>query len=101
QTIPAGELILVSLISANRDKEKWPDADVLDLRRKPGQHMTFGHGIHYCVGAPLARLEAHIAFGKLLPRFPRMELAVGPDDLAWRSSTLVKGLTTLPIRLNG
>jgi cytochrome P450 len=100
-TIPAGELVLVSLISANRDKEKWLDADVMNLRRKPGQHLTFGHGIHYCVGAPLARLEAHIAFGKLLPRFPKMELAVEPDDLVWRASTLVKGLTTLPIRLKG
>lgn len=101
QTIPAGELVMVSLISANRDKERWPDADVMDLHRKPGGHMTFGHGIHYCVGAPLARLETLIAFGKLLPRFPKMELAAEPDELVWRASTLVKGLDTLPIRLNG
>jgi cytochrome P450 len=100
-TIPADELILVSLISANRDKEKWPDADVMDLRRKPGQHMTFGHGIHYCVGAPLARLEAHVAFAKLVNRFPKMELAGEPEELVWLASTLVKGLTALPIRLNG
>ncbi len=100
-TIPEGELVMVSLMSGNRDSAKFPDADVLDLHRKATGHLTFGHGIHYCVGAPLARLEAVIAFRKLLPRFPKMELAAEPEELVWRASTLMRGLATLPLRLNG
>lgn len=69
------------------------------MTRKPGGHAAFGHGIHYCVGAPLARLEAEVAFGQLVARFPEMTLATDFDELAWRHSTLVRGLTALPVRL--
>jgi cytochrome P450 len=61
--------------------------------------MAFGHGIHYCVGAPLARLEAEIAFGGLIERFGSMALAVPAQTLRWRPSTLIHGLETLPVRL--
>ncbi|MFI9355278.1 cytochrome P450 family protein [Streptomyces lydicus] len=99
--IPAGELVLVSLVSANRDSERFTDPDRLDLTRAPGGNLAFGHGIHYCVGAPLARLEAQIAFRQLLDRYPDMELAAEPAELYWRASTLMRGLHSLPVRLGG
>ncbi|MGW1375094.1 cytochrome P450 family protein [Streptomyces sp. NPDC002446] len=99
--IPAGELVLVSLVSANRDGERFTDPDRLDLTRPPGGHLAFGHGIHYCVGAPLARMEAQIAFRQLLERYPDMALAAEPSELYWRASTLMRGLNSLPVRLGG
>jgi len=96
-TIPAGEVVLVSLASANRDPGHYPDADALDLRRDAG-HLAFGFGIHHCLGAPLARLEGDVAFRTLLARFPDLALAAEPE-LTWRASTLIRGLTRLPVRL--
>jgi cytochrome P450 len=96
--IPAGEVVLVALASANRDADHFPDADELDLRRDPG-HLAFGFGIHHCLGAPLARLEGEVAFRTLLARFPDLALAADPAELGWRSSTLIRGLTRLPVRL--
>ena len=61
--------------------------------------LAFGHGIHYCLGAPLARLEGEIAFGALLSRFPALSLAVPVDRLRWRPSSLIRGLESLPVRL--
>nr|WP_246459800.1 cytochrome P450 [Amycolatopsis jiangsuensis] len=98
-TIPAGEFVQVSLLAANRDEGRFPDPDDLDVTRPPGGHLAFGHGIHYCVGAPLARLEAEIALGGLLNRFPDLTLAVPEDELDYRKSTLVHGLNALPVRL--
>jgi len=97
--IGAGEVVLVSLSGANRDPSRYADPDRLDLGRDSGGHVAFGHGIHYCLGAPLARLEAEIAFGALLDRFGEITLAVPPDELRWRPSTLIHGLETLPVRL--
>ncbi len=97
--IGPGEVVLVSLSGANRDPSRYADADRLDLGRDTGGHVAFGHGIHYCLGAPLARLEAEIAFGALLDRFSEITLAVPPDELRWRPSTLIHGLETLPVRL--
>jgi cytochrome P450 len=97
--VPEGEIVLVALGSANLDEDRFPDADRLDIRRDPGGHLAFGHGIHYCLGAPLARLEGEIAFTGLLNRFPAMELAVDPDDLRWRPGTIIRGLEKLPVRL--
>jgi cytochrome P450 len=97
--IPAGEPVLVVTSSANRDPARFPDPDRLDLGRDASGHVAFGHGIHYCVGAPLARLEGEIAFGALLSRFPRLSLAVDPAALRWRPSSLIHGLETLPVRL--
>jgi cytochrome P450 len=98
-TIPEGEFVQVSLLAANRDAERFPDPDELDVTRPAGGHVAFGHGIHYCVGAPLARLEAEIALGGLLARFPDLRLAVEPDQLRYRNSTLVHGLQELPVLL--
>ena len=97
--IGPGEVVLVSLSGANRDPSRYADPDRLDLGRDSGGHVAFGHGIHYCLGAPLARLEAEIAFGALLDRFGEITLAVPPDELRWRPSTLIHGLETLPVRL--
>ena len=96
--IPAGEVVFVSLGSANRDPGHYQHPDDLDLHRDTG-NLAFGYGIHHCLGAPLARLEGEIAFQTLLSRFPELELADDPDELSWRSSTLIRGLTRLPVRL--
>jgi cytochrome P450 len=98
-TIPADSLVLVGLGSANRDEDRFEHADQLDITRPVGGHLAFGHGIHYCLGAPLARLEGEIAFRGLLAAFPDMKLAVAPDDLTWRISILVHGLEKLPVVL--
>ncbi len=98
-TIPEGEFVLVSLLGANRDAERYPEPDKLDITRAAGGHLAFGHGIHYCVGAPLARLEAEIALGGLLARFPELALDAKADELVYRPSSLVHGLETLPVRL--
>jgi cytochrome P450 len=102
--IPAQQVVILSLSSANRDESRFGCPASFDLdRARPGDqgggHVAFGHGIHYCLGAPLARLEAEIAFGALLDRFPDMTLAVPPAELRWRPSTLIRGLETLPVRL--
>jgi cytochrome P450 len=100
QTIPAGRIVLVGLLSANRDGTRFPDADRLDVTRPDNPHVAFGHGIHYCLGAPLARLEAQIALGGLLSRYPALRLAVPAHELTWKPGTLIRGLTTLPVRLH-
>jgi len=98
-TIPAREWVLCATSSANRDPGRFPDADRLDVRRDAGGHVAFGHGIHYCLGAPLARLEGEVAFAALLSRFPGLSLAADPSTLRWRPSSLIHGLETLPVRL--
>jgi cytochrome P450 len=98
-TIPARAWVLCATSSANRDPARFADPDRLDVGRDAGGHVAFGHGIHYCLGAPLARLEGEIAFGALLSRFPALSLAVDPATLRWRPSSLIHGLETLPVRL--
>ncbi len=71
----------------------------MDVTRAPGAHMAFGHGIHYCVGAPLARMEGEIALRGLIERFPALTPAADPVELRWRDSMLIRGLETLPVRL--
>ncbi|MGY1690783.1 cytochrome P450 family protein [Geodermatophilus sp. SYSU D01105] len=100
-TIPAGEVVLVALSSANRDPGHFPSPDALDLERDAGGHLAFGFGLHHCLGAPLARLEGDVAFRTLVGRFPDLALAADPDQLTWRSSMLIRGLTRLPVRLHG
>jgi cytochrome P450 len=97
--IPEGGFVVISLLGANRDGERFPEPEDLDITRATGGHLAFGHGIHYCVGAPLARLEAEIAIGRLLARFDDLTLVGDPGELRWRESTLVHGLETLPVRL--
>lgn len=96
--IPAGQLVLVALLAANHDVRQYDDPDRLDVTRTPNPHLAFGHGIHYCLGAPLARLEAEIAIGRLLSRYPRIRLD-GNGVPHYRNSTLMRGLTSLEVRL--
>jgi cytochrome P450 len=98
-TIPAREWVLCVTSSANRDPDRFSDPDRLDLGRDAVGHVAFGHGIHYCLGAPLARLEGEVAFGALLSRFPGLSLAADPSALRWRASSLIHGLERLPVRL--
>jgi len=99
--IPAHEQVLVSLGSANRDPGRFPAPDVLDLGRRDGPNLGFGHGIHYCLGAPLARLEARVAFDELLGRHPGLRLAVDREALAWAhgDGLVLRGLVSLPVVL--
>ena len=97
--IPAGQLVHISLLAANRNGERFTDPDRLDITRDSAGHLTFGHGIHHCVGAPLARMEGVIAVGRLLTRFPGLALAGDPAALRWHDSTLMHGLRSLPVRL--
>jgi cytochrome P450 len=99
--IPAHEQVLVCLGSANRDPDRFPAPDVLDIGRDDGPNLGFGHGIHYCLGAPLARLEARVAFEELLGRHPGLRLAVDRDALAWAhgDGLVLRGLVSLPIVL--
>ena len=96
-TIPAREWVLCVTSSANRDPGRFDDPDRLDVGRDAGGHVAFGHGIHYCLGAPLARLEGEVAFGALLSRFPGLSLAADPSALRWRASSLIHGLESLPV----
>jgi len=88
---------MVALNSADRDEAAFADPDVLDVTRAPRGHLAFGHGIHFCLGASLARLEAEIAFGTLLRRLPDLALAVPVEDLRHRQSTIMRGLESLPV----
>ena len=97
--IPEGEFVMISIDSANHDSARFPDPDVFDIGRDPAGHLAFGHGIHYCLGAPLARLEGEVAFTGLLDSFDRIELAVPADQLEWRYSVVMRGLERLPVRL--
>jgi hypothetical protein len=95
--IPAGETVLLGIASANRDSARFPDADRLDFDRAVGGHLALGHGIHYCVGAPLARLEMVVALDALLDRLPGLRLAVPRESLEWRPSLRTRGLIALAV----
>lgn len=98
-TIPAGEIVLPGLLAANRDPACTAQPDELDITRTDNPHLAFGHGIHHCLGAPLARLEGRIALGTLLARFPRLRLAVPAQQLTWRQGVIMNGLAALPVAL--
>ncbi|MGW3471843.1 cytochrome P450 family protein [Saccharopolyspora sp. NPDC000995] len=98
-TIPAGETVLLSLVSAHHDPDRYAEPDHLDLGREDNPHLAFGHGPHFCLGASLARMEAEIGFGALLSRFPNLALTVSEEELQWRNSFRNRGLRTLPVAL--
>ncbi len=99
KSIRAGQLVAQMLGAANRDPAQFPDPDRFDITRQPNRHIAFGYGIHFCVGAPLARLEASIAFNTLLRRLP--ELRLGSDVIEWRKEIVFRGLKSLPVLFDG
>jgi cytochrome P450 PksS len=84
--------------SANRDETVFENPDELQITREPNKHLAFGQGIHFCLGAPLARMEAQIAFTTLMGRLPDLRLKNPSDSLRWRPSIFLRGLATLPVR---
>ena len=98
QQLRAGDVAMVSLPSANRDSDFMTDPDVFDVTRQPQAHLTFGHGIHQCLGQQLARLEMSVALPALLQRFPTLSLAASPADLVFRGHGPVNGVQQLPVR---
>ena len=95
--IGAGELVFCALPTANRDPALLADPERLDVRRGAPGHLAFGHGVHHCLGAPLARMEMRIAFPALLRRFPQLALAVPYEELSFRAYHFVYGLRALPV----
>jgi cytochrome P450 len=89
--------VLLPIGCANRDPAVFPDPERLDVGRADARHVSFGYGIHFCLGAGLARLEAQLAIGGLLARAPRLEPACDDARLAWRPGWLLRGLTALPV----
>jgi cytochrome P450 len=96
--IEAGEVIVFALLPANRDATRFPDGDRLDITRD-ASHVAFGHGIHHCLGAPLARLEGRIALSLLFDRFPGLSLAEPAEDPVRSQGLLMNAITRLPVRL--
>jgi cytochrome P450 len=97
QTIPAGAFVAASLVAANRDPALIEDPDRLDITRGALGHLAFGHGVHHCLGAPLARMEMTTAFPALLRRFPQLALAVPFEEVGFRPHHFIYGLQSLPV----
>ncbi len=98
-TIPRGALVYVVIASANRDERQFENPDTLDITRQNNRHLAFGQGIHYCLGAPLARLETQIAINGILRRFPHLRLAMPITKLRWKKGLVLRGLESLPAKL--
>jgi cytochrome P450 len=96
-TIHRGDLVVFNLPTANRDPAVVDDPERLDITRDGPPHVAFGHGVHHCLGAPLARMEMRIAFPALLRRFPTLHLAIGDDEVAWATRHAIHGLERLPV----
>jgi cytochrome P450 len=96
--IPAGSLVFAVLASANRDERQFERPEMLQLTRADNKHVAFGFGVHYCLGAPLARLEGQIAINTLLRRMPEMRLALPRRKLRWRRGLILRGLEALPLK---
>jgi cytochrome P450 len=95
--IPAGSGVLPSLVAANRDEDKFEDAQSCALGRDEAQHLSFSHGPHFCIGASLARAELRISFNEILRRLPGLALAVDPAEVPRPEGLLVNGVSRLPI----
>ncbi|MFD0883211.1 cytochrome P450 [Streptosporangium algeriense] len=97
-TITAGTMVILSLSTANRDPERFPDPHTLDVRRQNGGHLAFSHGVHQCLGQQLARVEMRVAFPALINRFPTLRLAVPAEEVALRPETAdIHGVKSLPV----
>jgi cytochrome P450 len=97
--IPAGDLVLPILASANRDESIFENADRFDLHRDARKHLAFGRGVHVCLGAPLARIEGQEIIKELVRRYPNISLAKKSEDLEWRRDIALRGLLALPVKL--
>jgi cytochrome P450 len=97
-TIPRGEMTLGVIGSANRDETVFENPNELQITREPNRHLSFGQGIHFCLGAPLARMEAQIGFTTLLRRLPNLRLKNTAHSLRWRPSIFLRGLASLPVK---
>jgi cytochrome P450 len=97
--IRQGDVILLLLGSANHDESQFPNPETLDLTREPNKHLAFGQGAHFCIGAPLARMEGQIALTTLFRRFPNLRLAQPAEGLRWRKSLIIRGLEELPVAI--
>jgi cytochrome P450 len=97
--IEPGTLVIVLLAAANRDPSRFDRPDVFDIARDPNEHIAFGHGIHFCLGAQLARLEGAIAIASVLDRFPHLALADPATPPSYRGSLFLRGLTALPLSI--
>jgi len=95
--IPTGDTVLLALASAHRDPSRYPEPDRFDIHRADKTHLALGHGVHYCLGAALARLEIRTALSTLLDRFPGLRLAVPDAQLEWRASFRSHALKQLPV----
>jgi cytochrome P450 len=97
QMIRKGELVRIGIGGAQRDPHQFSDPETFDITRQINQHLAFSKGIHYCLGAPLARLEAQIAMGTLLQRLPDLRLAREQEQLSWNPAPYLRGLRALPV----
>jgi cytochrome P450 len=95
--IPKGEMVMVVIAAADHDPQRFADPDTLDISRADNKHLAFGKGIHFCLGAPLARMEGQIAIGTLLRRMPNLRLKDSPETLTWRPGLVLRGLKALPV----
>jgi cytochrome P450 len=99
QSLRRGDRVVAWLGAANADPARFPDPAKLDLSRSPNPHVSFGSGIHFCLGAQLARVEAQVGFERLFTRYPRLALAVPDSELKYRGNMLLRALVALPVRL--
>ncbi|WP_320065573.1 cytochrome P450 [Micromonospora sp. RTGN7] len=95
--LPVGSTVVISLVAANRDKQHWPDPDVLDVTRVRNPHLAFGHGVHQCLGQQLARVEMRVGYSELLRRLPNLRLAVPPEEVPLRTDMITYGVHALPV----
>jgi cytochrome P450 len=99
QSLRRGDSIVALLGAANADPVRFPDPAKLDLSRSPNSHLSFGSGIHFCLGSQLARVEAQVGFERLFTRYPRLALAVAHSELKYSRNMLLRALVALPVRL--
>ncbi|MEW9338399.1 cytochrome P450 [Streptomyces tanashiensis] len=97
--VPAGDTVLLCLASAHRDPLRYPDPDRFDIGRQDKAHLALGHGLHYCLGAPLARLQIRVALEVITGSLPGLALSVPPEKLSWRRTFRSHALKQLPITL--
>jgi cytochrome P450 len=95
--VQKGGQVVTLLAAANRDPDKFPDPDRFDVGRTDNHHLTFSHGIHYCLGAALARLEGQVVFDRLVRSYPDLRLACDPDEVEYREHFVLRGLKSLPV----